>query len=64
MEVQMKVPEVKTATGTVHCPMCTHSVPANVDYTARRMKVAAGQKCPRCSASLDVAVVLYLRNAA
>jgi len=28
------------------------------------MKVVSGQKCERCSASLDVAVVLYLRNAA
>jgi hypothetical protein len=48
----------------VHCPMCTHSVPAQVDYVKKRMIVKAGQRCPRCSASLDVAAVLYLLNAA
>lgn len=48
----------------VHCPMCTHSVPADVTTTKKRMAVKSGQKCPRCRASLDVAAVLYLLNAA
>jgi hypothetical protein len=64
MEVQMKSPVAKIAAGKVHCPMCTHSVPGNVAYTPRHMKVVPGQKCERCGTSLDVAVVLYLRNAA
>ena len=65
MEIQMKTPvAAKVAEGKVHCPMCTHTVSAQVEYTPRRMKVVSGQKCERCSASLDVAVVLYLRNAA
>ena len=64
MEVRMKAPTVKVAAGKVHCPMCTHAVSGNVEYTPRRMKVAPGQKCERCGASLDVAVVLYLRDAA
>jgi hypothetical protein len=64
MEIQMKAPVAKVAAGKVHCPMCTHSVVGNIEYTPRYMKVVPGQKCERCSASLDVAVVLYLRNAA
>jgi transposase-like protein len=64
MEVQFKAPVVKVSEGKVHCPMCTHSVTANVEYTPRQMRVAQGQKCERCGVSLDVAVVLYLRNAA
>lgn len=64
MEVQMKAPVAKVAEGKVHCPMCTHAVPGKIEYTPRRMKVVPGQKCERCGASLDVAVVLYLRQAA
>ena len=64
MEIQMKMPVAKVAAGKVHCPMCTHSVTGNVEYTPRSLKVVPGQKCERCGASLDVAVVLYLRNAA
>jgi hypothetical protein len=56
--------EVKTAEGQVHCPICTHTVPASVEYTDRRMKVVPGQKCRRCHASLDAAALLYLRQAA
>jgi len=44
--------------------MCTHSVPAEVEHVKKRMIVKAGQKCPRCAASLDAAAVLYLLNAA
>ena len=64
METQSKVPERKTARGQVHCPMCTHSVSGEVEYTPRWMKVVPGQKCERCGSSLDVGAVLYLRNAA
>lgn len=56
--------EVKTAEGRVHCPICTHTVPATVEYTDRRMKVVRGQKCQRCHASLDAAALLYMRQAA
>jgi uncharacterized Zn finger protein (UPF0148 family) len=69
MEVLMespavKKPQVKTAEGRVHCPICTHTVPATVEFTDRRMKVVPGQKCQRCHASLDAAALLYLRQAA
>jgi hypothetical protein len=64
MELQMKVQAVKVAAGKAHCLMCTHTVSANVEYTPRTMRVAPGQKCERCGVSLDVAVALYMRNAA
>jgi len=44
--------------------MCTHSVEAEVEAIGKGVKVVAGQKCPRCSATLDVAGVLEVREAA
>ncbi len=44
--------------GQVHCPMCTHTVGAEVDMNGRRAKTVAGQKCSRCHSSLDAAVVM------
>jgi len=48
MEFQMKAPEKKVTNGQVHCPMCTHSVSGEVEYTKKWMKVVPGQKCERC----------------
>jgi len=50
--------------GQVHCPMCTHTVPADIDLKGRRPRVTAGQRCPRCGASLDVAVIVQVPEAA
>jgi endogenous inhibitor of DNA gyrase (YacG/DUF329 family) len=60
----MKAPLVQKAQAQVHCPICTHTVPAEIEYVAKRVKVLAGQKCPRCQASLDAAAVVYIRQAA
>jgi transposase-like protein len=60
----MKVSGIESTKGLVHCPICTHTVPAQVEVSAKRMKVLAGQKCPRCQSSLDAAAVLYLAHAA
>jgi hypothetical protein len=54
----------KSLRGHVHCPICTHTVPANVDFSGRKPRVVPGQRCPRCSATLDVAVVLRVAQAA
>jgi hypothetical protein len=59
----MKAPLVKTE-AQVHCPMCTHTVPAEVETAARRVRVTPGQKCPRCHALLDAAAVVFIRQAA
>lgn len=50
--------------GQVHCPMCTHTVEAEVEEIGKAIRVIPGQKCPRCSATLDVAGVLEVREAA
>jgi hypothetical protein len=60
----MKAPVAQTAKGQVHCPICTHSVPADVEYIGKRVKVIPGQKCERCHSSLDAAALLYMRQAA
>ena len=50
--------------GHVHCPMCTHTVPAEIDVKAKYVRTAPGQNCPRCGSSLDVAVVVQIPEAA
>ena len=50
--------------GLAHCPICTHTVPADIDLKGMRPRVAAGQKCPRCRSSLEVAAVVQIPEAA
>jgi hypothetical protein len=50
--------------GQVHCPICTHTVPAELDLKGARPRVDPGQKCPRCSSSLDVAPIVLIPEAA
>ena len=54
----------KNVTGQVHCPICTHTVSAEVDVSRKKMRVVPGQRCPRCSATLDAAMVLEVLEAA
>jgi endogenous inhibitor of DNA gyrase (YacG/DUF329 family) len=58
------VTEINVHRGQVHCPICARNVPADVDLRGMRARVASGQQCPRCSASLDVAVVIQIPEAA
>jgi len=50
--------------GQAYCPICTHTVPADIDLRGKYARVAPGQKCPRCRSSLDVAVVVQIPEAA
>ena len=50
--------------GQAHCPICTHTVPAQLDLKGKFARVERGQHCPRCGASLDVAVVVQIPEAA
>ena len=50
--------------GRVFCPICTHTVPANLDLTGRAARVLPGQRCSRCHATLDVAVIVQVSEAA
>ncbi len=57
----MRPREYKAA---VHCPLCTHTVNAVVTAKGKNVFVTPGQKCPRCSSSLDAAYVLRVTEAA
>ena len=52
------------ALANVYCPLCTRTVQAmamaetNNVYRKSVLRVIPGQKCPRCSASLDAGYVL------
>jgi len=48
----------KAESGKVLCPMCSHSVDAQIGGAPRRPHVVRGQRCSRCSASLDAASIL------
>ena len=50
--------------GKVYCPMCTHTVDAEIEHRVRRSSVRPGQKCPRCLASLDAGYILPVSEAA
>jgi hypothetical protein len=52
------------STAKVYCPMCTHTVDATVEYHPKHSHVQRGQKCPRCSGSLDAGYIMYLERAA
>jgi hypothetical protein len=62
-EEMKTLPETHTH-GLAHCPMCTHTVPAQIDLKGKHARVAPGQKCPRCGSSLEVAVVIHIPEAA
>jgi len=48
----------------VHCPICTHTVGAEVEQVGKKIRVVPGQKCPRCASTLDVAAVVEVLEAA
>jgi len=50
--------------GQVFCPICTHTVPAELDLRGKGAKVAVGERCPRCQSSLEVAVIVQVPEAA
>ena len=55
---------IVSETGSVHCPMCTHTVDAQLEQRSRYSVVRPGQKCPRCSGSLDAAWIMHVPKAA
>ncbi len=44
--------------GQVYCPICTHTVEAQIVTTRKKQFVKPGQRCPRCGSLLDAAHVL------
>ena len=60
----MRTPVANQIEGQAFCPICTHTVPAEIDLRGKAPRVAPGQKCPRCHSSLEVAVVVQIPEAA
>jgi hypothetical protein len=52
------------AKGFVYCPICTHTVEAIVVANGKSAITKPGQKCSRCSASLDPAYIMRMDRAA
>jgi hypothetical protein len=48
----------------VHCFICSHTVPAEVEYIGRKIHLMPGQKCPRCASPLEAAKVIETQEAA
>jgi hypothetical protein len=44
--------------------MCTHTVESQVIARGRSLMVKPGEKCPRCSSTLDAGYVLRVQQAA
>lgn len=58
-------PDFKTGLkARIHCPMCTRTIEGlavpEIRLGRSRLRVMPGQKCSRCSASLDAGYVLEL----
>jgi len=60
----MKTFDLNHTLGQVYCPICTHTVPAEIDLRGKRASVAAGQRCPRCGSTLEVAMIVQIPEAA
>lgn len=56
--------EIRTAQAKVYCPICTHTVEVSARTDGKRAKVVAGQRCPRCSGSIDAGIVMHIPQAA
>jgi hypothetical protein len=56
------IPNAAPETAKVYCPMCTHTVDAEIQRppfkSARRPVVKPGQKCQHCSAALDAGYIM------
>ena len=48
----------------VYCPICTHTVEAEVNVMGRKAQVVPGQRCRRCSTAIDAGIVVQLLEAA
>ena len=64
MNFQAQPARTSETTATVYCPICTHTVEATIVTTRKAAKTKPGQKCPRCSASLDAGYIMRFDRAA
>lgn len=54
----------RVARAQIYCPICTHTVEAEAGMAGKKPTTVPGQKCPRCSSSLDAGLVIQFRQAA
>jgi len=52
-------PTPRQLKGFAYCPICTHTVQTQVVQLGKRAWVRPGEKCPRCTSSLEAAPVLH-----
>ena len=64
IDPRMKLEARITSKGCVYCPLCTHTVEADILFGRKSTYVKPGQKCPRCSSSLDAGYVMRFDRAA
>ncbi len=57
-------PEMASRVEQVYCPLCTHTVPAEVILKGKRLIVRPGQKCARCHSPIDAGYVFRRDRAA
>jgi hypothetical protein len=62
-EVQPTVVRPKR-TELVYCPMCTHTVQADVVLKGKRVVVVPGQRCSHCHSAIDAGYVMQRERAA
>lgn len=54
----------ETHVSKVYCPMCTHTVEAEIVHLGQHARVKDGQKCARCGAALDAGYIFRIDRAA
>ncbi len=64
MKLLYKTETISESKASVYCPLCTHTVQAQVISARKAAWVKPGQKCPRCADSLDAGYVLRFQRAA
>ncbi|MBX9603634.1 MAG: hypothetical protein K2X35_21690 [Bryobacteraceae bacterium] len=65
MMTAVETPErTEQMVGKVYCPMCTHTVDADLEPKGKRFQVKPGQRCARCKASLDAGYIMWMQPAA
>lgn len=60
----MMVAAENRVVGVLYCPICTRYVDGEITRVGKKVIAVAGQKCPRCSSSLDAATVVKIPQAA
>ena len=58
MTSNAKLAIVRIQKGWVQCPICTHTVEADVLVRGRHLFTKPGQKCARCASTLDAACIV------